>query len=288
MTYSVNHAIVSTVDSNNQTNQDRPPSRKGKYIMKKSISVSNLTLDLYLHHVRPAAIKAGLLEDAITEDGKPYHITEEAVAKEIESAMRCACFNAERVADEAEQMLYQLGVSIKYCNDSKVVEALQALRDAMIEVAVDKEIEEAAQRDTGNENFDHCKRIGMEIEKVISGGFYRCPECGEIVEWNNDNYNDDDCTYLCSECGKTVDESDLEPVDLLDYFSDVLDIEYRIGSDKQYRSVRLMVAYGGPNIYIDTASGSVELYWWTERASFRLNDDAVEAIDRTFEELFNL
>lgn len=109
--------------------------------MKKSITVSNLTLSLYLDYVRPAAIKAGLLEDAITEDGKPYHITEEAIAKEIESDMRCACFNAgndgvqrtheEYIAHEAEQMLYQIDVSIKYCKDSKVVEALQALRDAM-------------------------------------------------------------------------------------------------------------------------------------------------------------
>lgn len=109
--------------------------------MKKSITVSNLTLSLYLDYVRPAAIKAGLLEDAVTEDGKPYHITDEALAKEIESDMRCACFNAgndgiqrtheEYIAHEAEQMLYQIDVSIKYCKDSKVVEALQALRDAM-------------------------------------------------------------------------------------------------------------------------------------------------------------
>lgn len=109
--------------------------------MKKSITVSNLTLSLYLDYVRPAAIKAGLLEDAITEDGRPYHITEEAIAKEIESDMRCACFNAnndgikrnhdEYIANEAEQMIYQLDVSIKYCKDAKVIEALQALRDAM-------------------------------------------------------------------------------------------------------------------------------------------------------------
>ena len=109
--------------------------------MKKSISVSNLTLDLYLKYVRPAAIKAGLMEDAVTEDGHPYHITDEALASEIESDMRCACFNAgndgvqrtheEYIAHEAEQMLYQLDVSLKYCKDSKTVEALQALRDAM-------------------------------------------------------------------------------------------------------------------------------------------------------------
>lgn len=109
--------------------------------MKKSISVSNLTLDLYLNHVRPAAIKAGILEDAVTEEGRPYHIADEAIAKEIEDDMRCACFNAgydgvertheEYIAHEAEQMLYQIEVSVRYCKDEKVVEALNALRDAM-------------------------------------------------------------------------------------------------------------------------------------------------------------
>lgn len=155
------------------------------------------------------------------------------------------------------------------------------------EEAINEAVVESVQRDLDNENFEHCKRIGEEIEGIINGNFYRCPECGEIIEWNNANYNEEEYAYTCSECGKTVEEDDLEPVDLFDYFSDVLDIEYRIGSDKKYRSVRLLVAYGGPNIYIDTASGSVELYWWTERASYRLTDDAVKAIDRTFEELFN-
>lgn len=109
--------------------------------MKKSISVSNLTLDLYLDYVRPAAIKAGLLEDAVTEEGRPYHITDEAIAKEIEDDMRCACFNAgydgiertheEYTAHEAEKMLDQIDISLKYCNDAKVIEALRALREAM-------------------------------------------------------------------------------------------------------------------------------------------------------------
>lgn len=124
--------------------------------MKKSISVSNLTLDLYLKYVRPAAIEAGLMEDAVTEDGRPYHITDEALAAEIESDMRCACFNAgndgvqrtheEYVAHEAEQMLYQIDVSIKYCKDSKTVEALQALRDSM--TSTDEAEEEAEEEPT--------------------------------------------------------------------------------------------------------------------------------------------
>lgn len=109
--------------------------------MKTSIRVSNLTLDLYLDYVRPAAIKAGLLEDAITEDGKPYHITDEAIANEIDDNMRCACFNAgydgikrtheEYVEHEAEQMLNQIEVSIKYSKNENVIEALRTLYDAI-------------------------------------------------------------------------------------------------------------------------------------------------------------
>ena len=108
--------------------------------MKKCIRVSNLTLDLYLDYVLPAAIKAGIVEEISINGGKD-HVAEESIAAEIESDMRCACFNAgndgiernheEYIAHEAEQMLYQLDVSLKYCKDSKTVEALQALRDAM-------------------------------------------------------------------------------------------------------------------------------------------------------------
>lgn len=127
---------------------------------KKSISVSNLTLDLYLNYVRPASIRAGILEDAITEEGRPYHITEEAIANEIESCMRCACFNAgydgvkrthdEYIVHEAEQMLYQLDVSVKYCKDEKTVEAVQNLHDEMTaeieRVKAEKTVEAIAQK----------------------------------------------------------------------------------------------------------------------------------------------
>ena len=108
--------------------------------MKKTIRVSNLTLDLYLDYVLPAAIKAGIVEEISINGGKD-HVAEESIAAEIESDMRTACFNAgydgiernheEYIAHEAEQMLYQIEVSLKYCKDSKTVDALRALRDAM-------------------------------------------------------------------------------------------------------------------------------------------------------------
>lgn len=149
------------------------------------------------------------------------------------------------------------------------------------------ETAETEQQKNDRENREHCKRIADDLEAVAEGRVYKCPECGEIVGIENLVYDEDAQTYTCTQCGKTFDECDLEPVYMLDYFADVLDIEYRIGSDREFRSVRLLVAYGGPNIYIDTCSRQVELYWWTDRASFPLSDEVCDQINADFEELFN-
>ena len=146
---------------------------------------------------------------------------------------------------------------------------------------------ETKQQKADRENRDHCKRIADELEAVAEGRVYKCPECGELVGIENLVYDEDTQTYTCTQCGKTFDECDLESVGMFDYFDDVLDIEYRIGSDREFRSVRLLVAYGGPNIYIDTCSRQVELYWWTDRASFPLSDEVCDQINADFEELFN-
>ena len=153
---------------------------------KKSISVSNLTLDLYLNYVRPAAIRAGILEDAITEEGRPYHITEEAIANEIESCMRCACFNAgndgvqrtheEYIAHEAEQMLYQIEVSIKYSKDPEVVEALEALKNAMtaeaVVMAVEKKVSETKTRSAWDRGVKaYAEELVEELREAVEGGY---------------------------------------------------------------------------------------------------------------------
>lgn len=165
---------------------------------KKSISVSNLTLDLYLKYVRPAAIKAGILEDAITEEGRPYHITEEAIANEIESDMRCACFNAgndgiertheEYIAHEAEQMLYQLDVSVKYCKDSKTVEAILALRDAIAEEidrakaekmveAIAEKVEQTKTRSAWDRGVKaYAEELVEELCEAVEGGYVDADE----------------------------------------------------------------------------------------------------------------
>lgn len=56
-------------------------------------------------------------------------------------------------------------------------------------------------------------------------------------------------------------EENGEAYDLYSYFADVLDIEYTIDAQKCFKSVRVAVTLGGPNIYIDTRAGAVLGFW---------------------------
>ena len=132
------------------------------------------------------------------------------------------------------------------------------------------------------ENKKHCKAIADRLEAIADGRLYKCPECGEYVE---------DSTLFC-ECGYQVDligndESDpWEQVSFYDYFENALDIDYIVNSNKEYKACRIMIAFGGPNIYVNTWEKKVELYWWTESAEFYLSGDACDAIDEWAESYF--
>jgi len=47
-----------------------------------------------------------------------------------------------------------------------------------------------------------------------------------------------------------------------DYIDDALDIEYVTGSDGSFKGARLLVCYGGPNVWVDTQTDTVEGSWW--------------------------
>ena len=143
----------------------------------------------------------------------------------------------------------------------------------------------AAQPKKKDKNREHCKSIVNELERYSNGFMYKCPDCGELLEINPSTVGD---KYRCSTCETTNDIDDFEQLSLWDYFTDnILDTEYIIGSDKRLRAVRILVAWGGPNIWIDTHTGQVELYWWNESAKYPLDADTIDEINELFEELFN-
>lgn len=125
--------------------------------------------------------------------------------------------------------------------------------------------------DDRQENIETCKRIADRLERCCAGDAYKCPSCGNI------EYTPE---ALCC-CGDMDDMDEWEQLGVLGN-TEVFDIEYRIGLDLQYRSVELMIAGGGPSIYIDTQSHSIELYWGTDHVTYPLSYELCDAIDELF------
>lgn len=138
-----------------------------------------------------------------------------------------------------------------------------------------------------NKHDQHCKSIADQLELIADSSLYKCPECGEWIEWNNDQYDDENAVYTCQECGAAFDENELDSVGMWDYFENALDIDYIVNSQKEYKACRIMIACGGPNIYINTWERKVELHWWNEHGSMWLTSGACDAIDDWASEYFD-
>lgn len=103
------------------------------------------------------------------------------------------------------------------------------------------------------ENREYCKKIAEEIEEYAAG---------KVV-------NDDG-----------------EEMSLYNYLNDVLDWEFTIDSQKEYKSAKIWVTLGGPNVWIDTGERAVKLAWGTDRAEYALDWDVCDEIDNIMCEIY--
>lgn len=86
-----------------------------------------------------------------------------------------------------------------------------------------------------------------------------CSECD--CEVNED-------AVVCPDCGEYVGT-----MSGFDYIRDALDIEYIINSDRSFKGARILVCFGGPNIWINTATDTVEGYWWGDTCHMSYKDN---------------
>ena len=70
-----------------------------------------------------------------------------------------------------------------------------------------------------------------------------------------------------------------------DYLQDALDIEYIVNAKGEYLGARVLVAFGGPNIWINTRTKTIEGYWWSDKAFASFTDNL--GLDEALEELWN-
>ena len=138
------------------------------------------------------------------------------------------------------------------------------------------------QEETNLENRNTCKRIAEELEAYADGSVYRCPDCGDTFHMSSTAGD----KYRCPHCGAVAETDEYEQLSIFDYIADALDIRYLVSSDREVLAVKILVAFGGPNIWIDTETRQVELYWWTDRASYPISNALCDELEWAAQEVF--
>lgn len=74
-----------------------------------------------------------------------------------------------------------------------------------------------------------------------------------------------------------------------DYLNDALDFNWILNSDRTLKGARILVAFGGPNIWIDTVKGVVEGYWCGDSftADYDRHSEFARDLDDALETVFN-
>ena len=130
-----------------------------------------------------------------------------------------------------------------------------------------------------NENREYCKRVALELEAYAELKMFACPICGETC-----TLEEIDGEYHLS-CG-CVTDIDPDQLSLYDWFADVLDYEFTIDSTKDFRHGKIWVTLGGPNVWVDTETATVELRWGNESASFPIDYNARDELDEILREIY--
>lgn len=127
------------------------------------------------------------------------------------------------------------------------------------------------------ENTQRCKEIADDLKKIADGAYCR-PE---------DEDDGTDMGLWIDTPEEGVPEGYVE-VTIDDYLDENYGVRTTISDDGEVFSTSVCVAWGGPNIYIDTGSGAVEMYWWSTRCCYPIPGSVANMIDDWAQERFKM
>ncbi len=93
-----------------------------------------------------------------------------------------------------------------------------------------------------------------------------------------------DCRQQLRDQCKHIAETISTPLeDVHEWMNDVYDIQWITNQDHKYQGARLLVAGGGPNIWVNMNTHEVEGYWWGDHCKVPFVDNL--QLDEYLEEL---
>lgn len=93
---------------------------------------------------------------------------------------------------------------------------------------------------------------------------------------------------IASEDNPVTDREDGEELSGFDWLDGVLDIQFVVTSDRQYRAARVCIALGGPTAWVNTLTGNLEVNWWSATVNRELPREFIDALDSTLEEYWEM
>ena len=94
----------------------------------------------------------------------------------------------------------------------------------------------------------------------------------------------DDCKQrLRDQCIHIADDITKGEGNAHEWMEDVYDIEWITFNDHSYKAARLLVAGGGPNIWVNLQTNTVDGYWWGDHCKIHFTDNL--GLDEYLEEL---
>ena len=88
---------------------------------------------------------------------------------------------------------------------------------------------------------------------------------------------------MCKEIAKEISDENNTMKQLEAFMEGVYDIEWITFNDNSYKAARLLVAGGGPNIWVNLQTGTVDGYWWGDTCKVSFADNL--GLDEYMEEL---
>ena len=80
------------------------------------------------------------------------------------------------------------------------------------------------------------------------------------------------------------DEDVYDPIDPSSWMEGTYDIRYYVDREKRYLGAEILVAGGGPTIWVDTWDKEVKGYWGTDRVTWAFQDNI--GLDDYCEEMY--
>lgn len=119
-------------------------------------------------------------------------------------------------------------------------------------------------------------RYADEIIRIVEGHVYYCPECGET---------DLTDSLTCPECGAETLQYGIDDY-LYDYWYND-EIVVSSCDPSEVKDGQVMIACGGPNVWVNTHTQLVSVYWWGSVESAPITEECADRIREVIQEVWD-